>query len=597
LTPSSTPAPAPDGRFALGLESPLRAFDRRRVPQYRCDLVVVGSGAAGCAAALAAARAGAEVVVLSKAGIDETNTVYAQGGLAAVVGEEDTFESHIADTLSVGCGLAEREVVERTVRGGPEAVRQLLEWGAEFDRREDGSLDLSREGGHTRPRILHARGDATGREIQRAVRGAIEADPRITEIPDTFVVDLLRSDDGRVTGVLAHTAANELVAFGGGQVVLASGGGGQLYRETTNPVIATGDGVALGVRAGAVVRDLEFVQFHPTLLYIAGAARVLISEIVRGAGGVLRDRNGERFMPAFHPDAELAPRDVVSRAVFHRMVETDDTSVYLDLSHVDGDPHALFPGISRVCRWFGMDIAKDPVPVRPGAHYMIGGLRADGAGRTTVPGLWAVGECASTGLHGANRMGSNSLLEALVDGTAAGRAAAEEGVTLDSAGRPARPSGEVRSGHAALSNPAPAGIRVNIQDVTYSLKSLMWRQMGIERDARMLEAGLASIELWTRAVHELAPPEPRSWELLNMLTVARLATLGALARTESRGVHFRTDHPDPDPAWRAHTELRPVLADESVESVEVVRVPVEDRAPEDATERSADSSGGPVRVA
>src|SRR6185295_12841093 len=309
------------------------------------------------------------------------------------------------------------------------------------------------------PRIVHAHGDATGLEIQRALCAALANHPGITTFPQTFAIDLLTGPDGRVAGILTRTARGDLVAFSASQVVLATGGAGQIYRETTNPVIATGDGVALGFRAGAVVRDLEFVQFHPTCLYIAGAARVLISEIVRGAGGILRDRNGVRFMPEYHPSAELAPRDVVSRAVFARMVATHDTSVYLDLSDIDGDPHALFPGISRICRFFGIDIAKDPVPVRPGAHYMVGGLMVDLDGRTSLPGLWAVGECASSGLHGANRMGSNSLLEGLVLGMRAGATAA-----LDSGGAD-------RALHAlrrarAMPEPPP-GVRVSLEDLIY----------------------------------------------------------------------------------------------------------------------------------
>src|SRR5262249_28027884 len=261
---------------------------------------------------------------------------------------------------------------------------------------------------------------------------------------------------GRVVGALARTARGDLAVFSAGAVVLATGGAGQLYRETTNPAIATGDGVAIGFRAGAAVRDLEFFQFHPTLLYIAGAARVLISEIVRGAGGVLRDRHGLRFMGRV-PGAELAPRDVVCRATFDRMVATQDTSVYLDLSRVEGDPHALFPGISRVCRYFGIDIGRDPVPVRPGAHYMIGGLETDLDGRASVPGLWAVGECASTGLHGANRLGSNSLLEGLVVGERAGRSAAEEAHGKGIQDWRVRAPREVRA--------VPDGMRMNIQDV------------------------------------------------------------------------------------------------------------------------------------
>jgi L-aspartate oxidase len=431
-----------------------------------------------------------------------------------------------------------------------------MQLGASFDKLPDGRLDLSREGGHSHPRIVHAGGPATGLEIQEILSRAVSGHADIAAFPRTFAIDLLSNEsptsgsrDGRtVVGVLCQTERGERVAFGAGAIVLATGGGGQLYRETTNPEIATGDGVAMAFRAGAEVRDLEFFQFHPTCLYIAGAARVLISEIVRGEGGILRDKAGVRFMPEYHPAAELAPRDIVSRACFDRMVRTSDTSVYLDLSGLDRDPHTLFPGISRICRYFGIDIARDPIPVRPGAHYMIGGVSVEADGRASLPGLWAVGECASSGLHGANRMGSNSLLEGLVLGRAVGEGAAE------SAGR--LPS--VSPDHAGKSDtaPPPTDVRLSIEDLTYSLKSLMWRQMGIERRGESIADAIEKLAFWTRAISGLRFDEPRAWELSNMLTLARLAAQGALAREESRGAHARSDHPASDPIWQAHTVLR-----------------------------------------
>jgi L-aspartate oxidase len=522
----------------------------------------------GSAAALAAADRDASVAVIAKAELRESNTLYAQGGMAAVLAAPDSFEAHVADTLNVGCGLSERAAVECVVRGGPQAVERLMQFGAELDRSPGGELELSREGGHSHSRIVHARGDATGIEIQRALGEALVRHPSITTFANTFVVDLLTGSDGRAAGVLTRTARGDLVAFSAPQVIFATGGAGQIYRETTNPTIATGDGVAMGFRAGALVRDLEFIQFHPTCLYIAGAARVLISEIVRGAGGVLRDRDGKRFMPEYHAAAELAPRDVVSRAVFARMVATKDTSVYLDLSDLDTDPHKLFPGISRICRFFGIDIARDPVPVRPGAHYMVGGLNVDLDGRTSLPGLWAVGECASSGLHGANRMGSNSLLEGLVLGMRAGALAATETNGFDVISMTSRRTSE-------LAKP-PAGVRVNLDDIIYSLKSLMWRQMGVVRDRAGLEDALAKLSFWARAVGDLGSSEPRSWELVNMLTVARLATMAALAREESRGVHYRTDFPQSSPAWRVHTLLTPILASERLARVRLNHEPVSD---------------------
>jgi len=557
-------------RFDLDYPGRLLSVDSRQVPIYRFGVLVVGGGVAGATAALAAADQGIEVALLSKGALEETNTLWAQGGVAAVQAVTDSFESHVADTLAVGCGLCELDAVETIVRAAPEAVHALEQRGARWDRSSQGDLALSREGGHTHARIIHARGDATGREIQETLAAALRAHPRVTLFEHAFVIDLLCAHEGRVVGALARMSGGAMAVFSAGSVVLATGGSGQLYRETTNPSIATGDGVAIGFRAGAAVRDLEFFQFHPTLLYLAGAARVLISEIVRGHGGILRDRTGARFM-ASTPARELAPRDVVSRAIFERMVATQDTSVYLDLSGVKGDPHALFPGISRICRYFGIDIARDPVPVRPGAHYQIGGLETDLEGRTSVPGLWAVGECASSGLHGANRMGSNSLLEGLVLGARAGRDAADE----------AQGKGiqDWRVRATRVPAAAPDGMRVNLQDVTYSLKSLLWRQMGIEREAGQIQDALAKIRLWSRAVSELGAPEPATWELVNLLTVAHLAALSALARTESRGVHYRTDHPHLDPAWQAHTRCTPLFEEGHIDGVELERVPLLHPAP------------------
>ena len=550
----------------LALDRHLVPFSFRQVPWYRFDVVVVGSGIAGSAAALSAADAGVSVAVVAKADLLESNTLWAQGGIAAVLEAPDSFEAHVADTLRVGCGLSEVDAVECVVRGGPDAVRRLVDIGAELDRRADGGLQLSREGGHTHPRIAHARGDATGVEIQRALCSRLTQHPRITTFSNMFVVDVLSRADGRVCGILTTNPRGDLVAFAAGHVVLATGGGGQIYRETTNPVIATGDGVAIGFRAGAIVRDPEFVQFHPTCLYIAGAARVLISEIVRGHGGILRDRHGRRFMPEFHPAAELAPRDVVSRAVSARMVATNDTSVYLDLSAIQGDPHKLFPGISRICRFFGIDIARDPVPVRPGAHYMIGGLQVDLDGRTNLPGLWAVGECASSGLHGANRMGSNSLLEGMVLGLRCGQLAGREPEEVD--------LNSVCSRDGTNGQKPPPGVHVNLQDIIYSLKSLMWRQVGVERTRAGLSDALSKIRFWSRAVTDLGLNEPRAFELVNMLTVAHLTTLAALQREESRGTHFRTEFPESRAALRAHTVLVPAVEGHRVTQVELSHQPV-----------------------
>lgn len=549
----------------LDLDRYLVPFQVRHVPQYRFDVVVLGSGAAGSLAALAAARRGATVAVVAKDELAVTNTAWAQGGIAAVLSREDSFEAHIRDTLEVGRELSEPDIVRRVIEGGPGAIERLRGLGTRFDLQAGGELELSREGGHSHARIVHARGDATGREIQGALVASLQAHADVDLFAHVQAIDLLSSEGGEVVGVLCRTRTGELVSYIASQVILATGGAGQIWRETTNPPVATGDGLAMAVRAGARVRDLEFVQFHPTLLYIAGAARVLISEIVRGAGAVLRDKHGVRFMPEQHPMAELAPRDIVSRSVFQRMVETNDTSVYLDLSDIDRDPHQLFPGISRICAFFGIDIAKDPVPVRPGAHYMIGGLVVDADGRTNVPGLWAAGECASTGLHGANRMGSNSLLEAVVLGESTGSAAA------DAALRSKRP--ETRQVVTRERTIPPPGVEVNLSDLTYSLKSLMWRQMGVVRDAEGMSDALARFSFWARAIRALPMDDSRAVELVNMLTVARLATLGALTRVESRGAHYRADAPECRDEWRVHLVQTPLVdsAGERVRRVSLER--------------------------
>jgi len=551
----------------LGFERYLTRFNTRHAPAYRFDLVVLGGGIAGSLAALTAARRGLEVAVVTKAGLREGNTRYARGGLAAVLSEEDSFASHISDTLDCGRGLCDREVVDRIIGGGPRAVEALAALGAEFDRCADGQWLLSREGGHSFPRIIHARGDSTGVEIQRALTNGLLAESRVTTFPETFAIDLLVDPDGAAAGVLAQTPSGNQVVFGAPNVLLATGGSGQIYRETTNPVVATGDGVAMAARAGTRLRDLEFVQFHPTCLYIAGAARVLISEIVRGAGGRLVDRDGVAFMCGAHPAGDLAPRDVVSRAVFRRMVETGDTNVYLDLSDIEGDPHALFPSISRTCRVFGMDIASDPIPVRPGAHYLVGGIEVDEDGRTSVPGLWATGECASTGLHGANRMGSNSLLEGLVMGMRAGESLLNEVA-------PVIKNISFEGTRQRWQHTGDPVVDVNIEDLTYSLKSMMWRQLGVERNAEGMLEAREKIGFWQRVVQDLAEPSLRSWTLINMLTLARLTAISALSREESRGVHYRSDFPEAREEFMAHTVLVPEPSGSRETSVRVEHHPV-----------------------
>lgn len=503
--------------------------DLRRTPVLRTDVLIIGGGIAGAAAAIAAADQGAAVLLVSKSELTETNTAYAQGGVAAVLATDDSTELHLEDTLRVGAGLTDETIARHIIQEGPAAIDWFRSHNAKFDTDEAGNLLLSREGGHSAKRVVHSNGDATGKELQSTFTRLLHEHPNIDVQTGSFVRDLL-IDQGRCVGATVLNNQSPM-AVEAGTTILATGGAGQVYRETTNPIGACGDGVALAFRAGARIRDMEFVQFHPTTLYIAGASRFLISEVLRGAGGILKDRNGIRFMPDEHPSAELAPRDVVSRAILDRMVATGDTHVYLDLSQVDGDPHQLFPSISRICRSFDIDVAKDPVPVRPGAHYILGGVETDMSGCTSLPGLLAVGESAGTGFHGANRLASNSLLEGIVLGQRAGLQAAGD----------CHPQPIPKSMPCLGVDDNPP--RLHLEDMLYSLKSLMWRQVGLKRSAQGLAEATTRIALWNHYLMRTGLGTIRAFELTNMLTVSALITKAAEARHESRGTHYRSDYP------------------------------------------------------
>ncbi|MBI2921049.1 MAG: L-aspartate oxidase [Planctomycetes bacterium] len=518
-------------------------FDGRRIPWRSADVLIIGGGVAGLRAAVEAGKR-ARVLLVAKRTLGESNTQLAQGGVAAALDSGDTVESHVRDTLDAGKGISDPKVVRTVIKEGAARVKELIAWGTKFDRR-GGEIHFAREGGHSRARILHAGGDATGAEIARALIEHVRAEPNIEVIENTFVLDLL-TRKGRVAGALASLPGGGLQGISAPCTILATGGCGQIYRETTNPEVATGDGLSIAHRAGAKLEDLEFVQFHPTALYIAGAARALISEAVRGEGAWLRDRQKRRFMPDVHPQAELAPRDTVSRAIVRRMRETDDTQVYLDLSHLPAARvRERFPGLAELCRTYGIDIAKDPIPVRPAAHYMVGGVRADMNGRTNLPGLWAAGECACAEFHGANRLGSNSLLEGLVFGSRA----AVDALRQWPKGAMASPGHFSYDGPLASSSEPP----VDVADVRASLKALMWREVGVERDAEGLRRGLEAIEFWKSYILTRQFPDAAGWELQNMLILCGLIAGCALARDESRGTHYRTDHPETDDArWKRH---------------------------------------------
>src|SRR5262245_9696134 len=517
-------------------------FHAKRIPHVFADVLIIGGGIAGLRAAMEV-DPGLALLVITKDTMEQSNSAYAQGGIASVLAPDDNFSSHVEDTLIAGANLCDREVVQIGGRGGPWNTRHLICWGSRCGP-ESAELMLGREGGHSHRRIVHALGDATGHEVMRAMIQVARSKQDAQIWPNTFTIDLL-THDGRCRGALVWHAEHGRTFVWAKQTILCTGGAGQVYRETTNPDVATGDGHAIAYRAGAELRDLEFMQFHPTVLYIAGGSRSLITEAMRGEGARLIDSTGKRFMPEYDERAELAPRDVVSLAIVAQMEKTRAPCVFLDLSHLDAEHvRKRFPGIARTCAEFGIDIAKDPIPVRPGAHYMVGGVTVDHEGRTTLPGLWAAGEVTSSGLHGANRLASNSLLEGLVFGAHAGRGASAAALA------------ETDSYRAIpLENPAvdPPKEPLDLADIRNSLKSLMWRSVGVRRNGPQLAEAADTIRRWCRYVLWRQLSDPHGWELQNMLTVASLMTSAALAREETRGVHMRTDYLDTDDAnWRRH---------------------------------------------
>jgi L-aspartate oxidase len=547
----------------------LSSFGPKDIPHLFTDVLVIGSGIAGLRAALEV-PSHQRVVVVTKDRAYVSNSAWAQGGIAGVLAPEDDIRNHIDDTLAAGAGLCDQVVVDHVIREAPQQIHDLIRFGAKFDHEDNGQLSLTREGGHSHRRIVHARGDATGAEVMRALIDRVRSTPNVDLHESQFTIDLL-THDGQCVGALVNHTRRGKLAIWAKQTILASGGVGMIYRETTNPPVATGDGMAAAYRAGAALADMEFMQFHPTVLYLAGSSRHLISEAARGEGAYLRDKDGVRFMFQDLPDdykalaasteeegerflagdttarrpPELSPRDVVSRAIVRCMDRTQHPNVYLDLSHLSPE-HVLqrFPGIAKVCRGFGLDITRDPIPVRPGAHYMVGGVVVDLEGRTTLPGLWAAGEVTSSGLHGANRLASNSLVEGLVYGTSCGRGAAEAAAKM--ADRFVVPP-------ISSIGPRSNNEEIDTADVTSSLRSLMVRRMDIIRHHAGLKEAERTVAFWCRYVLGREFDAPPGWELQNLLTVARLMIWSALQRTESRGTHFRSDHPErKDAQWLRH---------------------------------------------
>ncbi len=522
-------------------------IEPKRCGHFFTDVLIIGGGLAGLRAAHEIDPS-LQTMILTKDKLEESNSVYAQGGIASVWDPEDRFDNHVQDTLVAGGDLCDPTVVDMVVREAPERVAELIQWGTRFDQNGD-QLALGREGGHSHQRIIHALGDATGKEIMRAMIEHTRRRPNIEISEETFTIDLLTHED-RCQGAIASIRGGKPILIWAKETILCTGGCGQVFRESTNPRVATGDGHAIAFRAGAVMRDMEFMQFHPTVLYIAGSSRTLITEAVRGDGAHLVDASGYRFMGEYDQRLELAPRDVVSKAIVNQMEKTQAPCVYLTMKHLDATKvRNRFPGIAKVCAGFGLDIAVDPIPVRPGAHYMIGGCTVDENAATSLPGLWAAGEVTSTGLHGANRLASNSLLEGLVYGAIAGRSASQSAIKKSGTELRVLPISSPAKG--ASSQP------IDLADIRNAVRALMWRNVGVQRrEDRLLEA-FHAIQQYCRYVLAQDLNSTDGWELQNILTVSLQMACAATARSESRGVHFRTDFPKMDNVhWRKHLELR-----------------------------------------
>lgn len=553
-------------------------FDERRylipfratlLPQIFTDVLVIGSGVAGMRAALEAAKHG-DVIIAAKADVHQSNTSWAQGGISAVWDSGDTLESHFQDTLTAGAGLCDEGIVRTIVGGAPGCIQELIDWGMRFDRVDasgkairglttGGEIALGREGGHAYSRILHADGDATGRELAVTLARKVKETANVRLFTDCFVLDLITMEgaEPKCLGAITHHPKHGLQVIWAQATILASGGCGQVYRESTNPSVATGDGLAMAYRAGAKLADMSFMQFHPTTLYVAGASRSLITEAVRGEGAHLIDKNGYRFMPGVHELAELAPRDIVTRAIIHQMAKTNFSHVYLDARQIGTARFAeRFPGIFALLKKFDIDPGTTPIPIHPSAHYMVGGVQTDVAGRTGVQGLYACGEAACTGLHGANRLASNSLLEGLVMGKVVGEVIKE---SLGGQATPMKIISDIRPSDRS---------ELDLSDVRSSLRSVMWRHVGIERDGQQLADVMDMFDFWARYTLDKIFDDRMGWEVQNLLLVGGLMTRSAQWRRESRGTHFRLDYPQQREEYRVHDVWKRGEADPVLRPVE-----------------------------
>ncbi|MBX3305201.1 MAG: L-aspartate oxidase [Nitrospira sp.] len=525
----------------------------RSVPE--ADFLVIGSGVAGLRAALELCRVG-RVIMLTKGHPLQSNSIFAQGGVAVALSEEDDVAIHLTDTVKAGHGLCRRAAVRVLVEEGPDRIQELIKWGAKFDK-AGGKFAFTREAAHSRSRILRARGDATGNEMVRALMAQAVRQQRIARLDYHFTVDLV-VDRGRCCGaVVLDENSGEQFVIPAKAVVLSTGGAGQVFARTTNPPNATGDGMAMAFRAGAELQDMEFVQFHPTSLYLPSSPPFLLSEAMRGEGGQLRNNKGESFMTRYHPLGVLAPRDIVARAIWAEMAATRARQVYLDVTHLGSDfVKRRFPTIYATCLRHDIDITEEWIPVSPSAHYMMGGVTTDLNGATTLPGLFAAGEVACSGVHGANRLASNSLLEGLVFGRRAGVAA------IASAARGSMPS--VFESHELL--PCDHGDRLeDVEKVRNSLRRIMWGQVGLIRSRESLVRATAQLGRWERMVSRSFSSRA-DLEVKNMVQVARCVAEAALWRENSVGAHYRSDFPGTRrPGWKTHSRLR--LADRTTERV------------------------------
>jgi L-aspartate oxidase len=512
----------------------------KRDPDFEMtDYLVIGSGIAGLRAAIALAPHG-RVLIVNKGNPPESASEFAQGGIAVVMDPRDSTEAHISDTLRAGKGLCRPEAVEVLVKEGPDRVQELIRWGARFDQEQNRYI-MAQEAAHSSARILRARGDATGTEIMRTLLGKARQFHSIRWLAQHFTSDLL-VEEGRCIGAVLLSGSNGVRVVGTKAVVLATGGAGQVYLRTTNPPVATGDGMAMAYRAGCVLEDMEFVQFHPTALSLPNAPAFLLTEAMRGEGAILRNLRGEAFMKRYDPAAELATRDVVSRAIWQEMQTGQVSHVLLDITHLKAAfIRERFPTITQTCLRYGLDITRTPIPVAPSAHFMIGGAKTSLAGATGIDGLYAAGEVACSGIHGANRLASNSLLEGLVFGARAGEAIAA---------LPSKPGVEISAIQSTLSKQTPERIQHRIAfpetltTVTQQLKETMWNQVGIVRDQTSLTQSLKFLEDWEPLLNTSITSQSEG-EFKNLLTVALLIVRAALLRKKSVGAHFRADDPDP----------------------------------------------------